>query len=48
MGKKEEEELSLLLKEITTLYQLSNPKAPIYTQKETYYFGQKSLPIFFS
>ena len=42
----DKEELSLFLKRLQ-LFKLSNPKALIYTQKETYYFGQKSLPIFF-
>ena len=42
----DEEELPLLLKEIITL-EFSNPKVPIYIQKETRYFGQNLFPYFF-
>ena len=43
----EDKELPLLLKEIITL-ELSNPKAPIITQKGTHYFGQNLFLYFFS
>ena len=43
----DEEELSLLLKKITTLQTLKSQSPNLYPKKETCYFGSKSLPIFF-
>ena len=45
MGK-DEEELLLLLKEITTFEALKSQSPNLYL-KETYYFWSKSLPLFF-